>query len=88
MLVKKTTKNWITLPNAILDKIPDTECFEISLHGDQIVLKPVRIEGCSVRLGRVRHKMKALGLTKKDIGKAVRWARGRSWGSTRRRRGW
>ena len=77
MLAKKTVKNQITLPKSILDKIPDTDYFEVSLHGGGIVLKPVRIEGSDAQLGRVRAKIKALGLTEKDIDDAIRWARGR-----------
>jgi hypothetical protein len=77
MLAKKTVKNQITLPKSILDKIPDTDYFEVSLRGEEIVLKPVRIVSSAARLGRVRAKIKALGLTEKDIGDAIRWARGR-----------
>ena len=77
MLGKKTVKNQITLPKSILDKIPDTDYFEVSLRGEEIVLKPVRIVNSAASLGRVRAKIKALGLTEKDIGDAIRWARGR-----------
>ncbi len=77
MLAKKTVKNQITLPKSIVDKIPDTEYFEVSLRGEEIVLKPVRIEGSVARLSKVRAKIKALGLTEKDIDEAIRWARGR-----------
>ena len=77
MLAKKTVKNQITLPKSILDKIPDTDYFEVSLRGEEIVLKPVRIVSSAARLGQVRAKIKALGLTEKDIGDAIRWARGR-----------
>ncbi len=77
MLAKKTVKNQITLPKSIVDKIPDTEYFEVSLRGEEIVLKPVRIEGSFARLSKVRAKIKALGLTEKEIDEAIRWARGR-----------
>lgn len=77
MLAKKTVKNQITLPKAIMDKILDTEYFEVSLRGKEIVLKPVRIEGSDRKLANVRAKIKALGLTEKDIDEAIRWARGR-----------
>ncbi len=77
MLAKKTVKNQITLPKAIVDKIPDTDYFEVSLRGEEIVLKPVRIEESGARLSRVRAKIKALGLTEKDIDDAIRWARSR-----------
>jgi len=77
MLAKKTVKNQITLPKAIVEKIPDTDYFEVSLRGEEIVLKPVRIEETGTRLKRVREKIKALGLTEKDIDEAIRWARSR-----------
>lgn len=77
MLAKKTVKNQITLPKAIVEKIPDTDYFEVSLRGEEIVLKPVRIGEAGSNLRRVREKIKALGLTEKDIAEAIRWARGR-----------
>ena len=77
MLAKKTVKNQITLPKSIVEKIPDTDYFEVSLRGEEIVLKPVRIEGSGARLNRVHAKIKALGLTEKDINDAIRWARDR-----------
>jgi len=77
MLAKRTVKNQITLPNAIVDKIPDTEYFEVSPRREEIVPKPVRIEGSDRKLAKVRAKIKALGLTERDIDEAIRWARGR-----------
>lgn len=77
MLIKKTPKNQITLPKPIVDEIPDTEYFEVSLRGAEIVLKPVHIEGSDARLSKLRAKIEALGLTEKDIDEAIRWARGR-----------
>ncbi len=77
MLAKKTVKNQVTLPKAIVEKIPDTDYFDVSLRGEEIVLKPVRIEGSGAKLSRVRNKIKALGLTEKDIAEAIRWARDR-----------
>jgi len=77
MLAKKTVKNQITLPKTIVEKLPKTDYFEVSLRGEEIVLKPVVIEAKSTRLERVRSKMKALGLTEKDVDAAIRWARTR-----------
>ena len=77
MLAKKTVKNQITLPKSVVEKIPDTDYFDVSLRGEEIVLKPVRIYAPGARLGRVRAKIKALGLTEKDIDEAIRWARDR-----------
>jgi hypothetical protein len=77
MLAKKTVKNQITLPKAIVKKLPNTDYFEVSLQGEEIVLKPVVIEAKGTKLQRVRSKMKALGLTEKDVDAAIRWARNR-----------
>ena len=77
MLAKKTVKNQITLPKAIVEKLPDTDYFEVSLQGEEIVLKPVVIEAKGTKLERVRSKMKALGLTEKDVDAAIHWARNR-----------
>ena len=77
MLAKKTVKNQITLPKAIVDRLPQTDYFEISLRGEEIVLRPVLKRGTGARIESVRNKMKALGLTKKDLDAAIRWARTR-----------
>ena len=77
MLAKKTVKNQITLPKAVVDELPDAEYFEVRLEGGEIHLKPVILEGSSSRLDRVRRKIKALGLTEKDIDAAIQWARNR-----------
>ncbi|HTM10708.1 MAG TPA: AbrB/MazE/SpoVT family DNA-binding domain-containing protein [Verrucomicrobiae bacterium] len=75
MLAKKTVKNQLTLPKAIVEQLPATDYFEVSLHGETIVLKPIVIETRGSRLDRVRQKMKALKLTEKDVASAIRWAR-------------
>jgi len=77
MLAKKTVKNQITLPKAIIDQIPDTDYFEVSLRGEEILLKPVCLEGSSTRLNRVRRKIRELGLTDKEVEAAIQWARDR-----------
>jgi len=77
MLAKKTVKNQITLPKTIVEKLPRTDYFEVSLRGEEIVLRPVVIETKDTKLARVRNKIKALGLTEKDVDAAIRWARNR-----------
>jgi len=78
MLAKKTVKNQITLPKSVVDKIPQTDYFEVSLRGEEIVLKPVFFHATGTRLVRVRAKMKDLGVTEKDVDAAIRWARNRA----------
>jgi hypothetical protein len=77
MLAKKTVKNQITLPKTIVEKLPKTDYFEVSLRGEEIVLRPVVIEPKDAKLESVRRKIKALGLTEKDVDAAIRWARNR-----------
>ena len=77
MLAKKTVKNQITLPKTIVDKLPKTDYFEVSLRNEEIVPRPVVIEARATKLKAVRRKMKALGLTEKDVDAAIRWARDR-----------
>lgn len=79
MLAKKTSKNQITLPKRILEELPEAEYFDVSVRESKIVLKPVKIIPAGSGLAAVRKKIRSLGLTEKDVERAVRWARkGRS----------
>lgn len=71
MLAKITSKNQLTLPRAVLDKVPEATYFEIEAEGGRIILTPVRIS----RVDAVREKLAQLGITENDIEDAVQWAR-------------
>jgi UDP-N-acetylglucosamine enolpyruvyl transferase len=71
MLAKLTGKNQLTLPKAILDKMPDATYFEVEAEGGRIVLTPVRIS----RIDAVSEKLTQLGITEQDVEDAVQWAR-------------
>ncbi len=75
MLAKKTSKNQITLPKEIVKVFPDTKYFDVSIKDHSIRLMPVRITPVRSTLDRVREKIKKLGLTEKDVGEAIQWAR-------------
>jgi hypothetical protein len=77
MLVKKTSKNQITLPKAIVRQLPDVDYFEVSVRKSEVVLKPVVITASSERLKTVRARIRAMDLTEKDVREAIRWARSR-----------
>jgi len=77
MLAKKTSKNQITLPKEIVQALPDAEYFDVSIKDNTIRLMPVKITPVPSSLDSVREKMKKLGLTEKDMGEAIQWARGR-----------
>ena len=75
MLAKKTSKNQITLPKRVIEKLPETDYFDISLRENEIILKPVKIMPAGSSLKAVREKIASLGLSELDIKKAVKWAR-------------
>ena len=77
MLAKKTAKNQVTLPKAIVERLPDARYFDVSLRGDEIVLRPATVTSPGDRLKAVRAKIKALGLVEKDIDDAIARARRR-----------
>lgn len=57
----------------IVEKLPATDYFEVGIRGEEIVLRPVVIEAKGIRLEKIRAKMKALGLSEKDVDAAIRW---------------
>jgi hypothetical protein len=77
MLTKKNSKNQITLPKAIVDKLPKTDYFEVSLRDEDILLQPVVIQAKGAKLDRIRKKIKYLGSTEKEVDAAIRWGRAR-----------
>ena len=81
MLAKKTAKNQITLPKAVIKDFPDTEYYDVRCEGDLIVLEPVRLEkrteGRQSRADKVRERLADLGITEQDVHEAVEWARDR-----------
>ncbi len=77
MLAKKTSKNQVTLPKAIVKQLPDVEYFDVSIRDGEVVFRPVVVSSPGERLRAVRAKIRALGLTEKDVEGAIRWARNR-----------
>jgi bifunctional DNA-binding transcriptional regulator/antitoxin component of YhaV-PrlF toxin-antitoxin module len=72
MLAKKTSKNQITLPKAIISRFPDTEYFDVREEDGHIILVPLRPS----RANEVRDKLAELnGITESDVNDAVRWVR-------------
>lgn len=71
MLAKKTRKNQLTLPKAIVQAVGDTDYYEVTVENGRIVLSPVRIQ----RADAVRAKLAELGITEGDVEDAIRWAR-------------
>lgn len=74
MLAKKTSKNQITLPKAIVSDFPGVDYFEVSSEDGRIVLVPVRPN----QADQVRDKLEALGVSEQDVEYAIKSAREKS----------
>ena len=71
MLAKKTSKNQLTLPKAVVDHFAGVEYFDATTDGRPIVLRPLEVS----RAMEVREKLAELGITQADVDSAVKWAR-------------
>ena len=73
MLAKLTSKNQLTIPKKIIEKIPDAKYFDIELKGDVVILKPLNLY--DTNLAEIKAKIKTLGLTQDCVAEAISWAR-------------
>jgi len=71
MLAKRTSKNQVTLPKAVVQAVGEADYYEVTTEDGRIVLTPVRIQ----RADSVRAKLAELGITEDDAQDAVEWAR-------------
>ena len=71
MPAKRTTRNRITLPTAMVSRFPGVKYFDVRESEGQLILKPVEVRN----LESVYDKVESLGVTEKDIDEAVRWVR-------------
>ncbi len=77
MLTKLTAKNQITLPTAIVRQIPAARYFDATCIDGVIVLQPVKVVPL-VELKQLRRRLRQSGVRPGEVGRAVRWARGRN----------
>jgi repressor of nif and glnA expression len=73
MLAKKTSKNQITIPKKIVEKVPEVTYFDVEWKAGVIVLKPVRVYPSD--LEQIRAKVKKLGISESTVEEAIKWAR-------------
>jgi hypothetical protein len=71
VLAKKTSKNQITLPKAVVTRFPEVEYFDVSTDGECIVLRPLQRS----RADEVRARLAQLGIDEEDVTAAVTWSR-------------
>ena len=74
MLAKRTSKNQVTLPKAIVQTAGETDYYDVTVQDGKIVLTPVHLHQADA----VRAKLEELGITQEDVSEAIAWARGRS----------
>lgn len=71
MLAKKTIKNQITLPKAVVTRFAGVDYFDVSTDGESIILRPLQ----KSRADEVRARLAQLGIDEPDVADAVDWAR-------------
>ena len=73
MLSKITSKNQITIPKKIIEKIPGIKHFDIELKDGVIIMKPIKFY--NTNLDQIRAKVKKLGLKENSVAEAIKWAK-------------
>ena len=56
MLAKITSKNQITIPKKIIEKLPDVKHFDIEFKNGVVILKPIKF--FDTNLDQIRSKIK------------------------------
>ena len=74
MLAKKSSKNQITLPKAIIASIEDVDYFDITTQNGRIILEPVQMQ----KGDEVRSRLESLGIRETDIDAAIEYARSKT----------
>jgi len=73
MLAKITSKNQITIPKKIIEKIPNVKHFDIELKDGIIIMKPIKFY--DTNLDQIRAKIKKIGLKENSVAEAIKWAK-------------
>ncbi|MEA3642458.1 MAG: AbrB/MazE/SpoVT family DNA-binding domain-containing protein [Lamprobacter sp.] len=73
MLAKRTSKNQVTLPKAIVQRVGEADYYDVTAQEGKIILTPVRLQQANA----VRTKLDELGIVAADIDEAIAWARKR-----------
>ena len=74
MLAKRTIKNQVTLPKAIVQCVGEADYYDVTVQVGKIVLTPVRLQQADAE----RENLAALGITQDDVEGAIAWARKRA----------
>lgn len=75
MLAKLTSKNQITIPKKVLERLPPVSHFDIEVKDGLVVMRPLITYDAD--LAQIREKAQQLGLTPESVNEAIQWARSR-----------
>ncbi|QPN57442.1 AbrB/MazE/SpoVT family DNA-binding domain-containing protein [Synechococcus sp. CBW1107] len=71
VLAKRTSKNQLTLPKAVVEAVGVADDYDVACENGRIVLTPVHPEAAAM----VRRRLAELGITESAVADAVAWAR-------------
>ncbi len=71
MLVKRTSKNQLTLPKAVVEATGKVDYYDVTVEGRRIVLTPGKLQQANA----VREKLESLGIRENDVRDAIVWSR-------------
>lgn len=80
MLAKITSKNQITIPKKIIEKIPGIKHFDLEFKDGIIIMKPIKFY--DTNLDQIRAKVKKLGLKENSVAEAIKWAKSKKSGQS------
>ena len=80
MLAKITSKNQITIPKKIIEKIPGIKHFDLEFKDGIIIMKPIKFY--DTNLDQIRAKVKQLGLKENSVAEAIKWAKSKKSGQS------
>ena len=71
MLAKRTSKNQVTLPKAVVQITGEADYYDVTTENGKIILTPLRVQ----RADAVRNKLEELGITENDVADAMAWVK-------------
>lgn len=80
MLAKITSKNQITIPKKIIEKLPGIKHFDLEFKDGIIIMKPIKFY--DTNLDQIRAKVKKLGLKENSVAEAIKWAKSKKSGQS------
>jgi len=73
MLAKITSKNQITIPKKIIEKMPGVKHFAIEFKDGVVIMKPIKFY--DTNLDQIKAKIKKLGLKEDSVAEAIKWVK-------------